>query len=61
MNDRRRRRQIWTAGSCAAFVCVVGVWNYTLWPGAAIICGLVTGPVVALLYALGYDFLAKRP
>ena len=58
--DRRRRRQIWTAGGGAALAAVVGVWTFTLWPGAALICGLVAGPLVGFLYAMGYDYLARR-
>ncbi len=60
--DRRRRRHIWTAGISAALGCVVLTWRLTLWPGAALICGAVTGPIVALLYAVVYDALvSQRP
>jgi len=58
--DRRRRRQSWTAGIVAGVGCVVGVWAFTLWPGAALISGLVTGSVVGLLYSVAYDFMARR-
>jgi hypothetical protein len=57
---RRRRRQIWTAGIAAALACVVITWSFTLWPGAALICGAVTGPVAALLYAVVYDAVTRR-
>ena len=59
--ERRRRRQIWSAGICAGLACVVIIWSLTLWPGAALIGGAVTGPVIALLYSVAYDFIARRP
>ena len=58
--DPRRRRHILTAGAVAGVACVILTWSFTLWPGAALICGAVMGPLVAFLYSFAYDAFARR-
>ena len=57
---RQRRRQITAAGVGGGVVCVIAVWSLTLWPGAALVCGAVTGPIVAFVYKLIYDYVTPR-